>query len=171
MIIIINRDEELNAVVAEAAYFFDKNGLTFNFNHFFNSDAVKVLLRSAYKDFTAKAEKIVANLPEPAQKKGRELLATTHYKEEPYLENVKNSFLCTVNYLFKSLEDFISIDDAITNKFNLTLADDYEGKMLEAISQIAYFLTETLIKEFLDAVSIPKGRNPNIRLHHPKKYP
>lgn len=75
MQIIDNRNEQLE-MIAEATYYFDKNGLTCNFKRFFNSDAVKKVIQEVYARFTADAEKIVSNLPGPAQKRGKQIFAT-----------------------------------------------------------------------------------------------
>ena len=156
MEIIDNRNEQ-QRMISEATYYFNKNGLTCNFEKFFNSDAVKKVLQEVYVRFTADAEKIVSNLPGPAQKRGNQIFATIPEKEASYVEDVKNSFLCTIANLLNDIDYFVTVNNAIIDEFNVAFDTDPDGKMLKALYRIADELAKILLDEFLAIVNLPSG--------------
>ena len=117
MEIIANRNDQLK-MVAEATVYFKEHGLAYNFEAFFTRDAVKRTLHEIFEVFTTDAEKIVSNLPGPAKKRGSRIFATISEKEDDYLTDVKDSFLCTIFNLLNWMEDFVDVDDVIIQKFN-----------------------------------------------------
>lgn len=156
MEVINNRDHQLK-MIAECKAYFEEVGLTDSFKAFFHSNAVKNVLREAYTSFRTKAKEIVLNLPSPAQKRGNKIFIELTDREDIYVEDVKNSFLCTVAHLLQSINYFVLVDDAIVGKFNQAFVSDSEGKMLAVASEIADGLAELLLNEFQCEVNLPAG--------------
>ncbi len=156
MEIIADRTEQLKRV-AKATVYFKEHGLSYNFEAFFTRDAVKRTLHEIYEVFTVDAEKIVSNLPGPAKKRGNRIFATISEREHDYATDVKDSFLCTIFNFLDEMNDFVDVDDVIIQKFNQALVANPEGKMLEALHDIANELATILLEEFQAAVLLPPG--------------
>lgn len=73
------------------------------------------------------------------------------------MEDVRNSFLCTIANLLNAMNDFVTVDYAIIDEFNIAFDSDPEGKMLKALHQTADGLAEILLDDFLAAVNLPSG--------------
>ena len=154
MAIIDDRNEQLK-MVANATVYFKELGLTYNFEAFFTRDAVKRTLHEIYEVFTADAEKIVSNLPGPAQKRGNQIFMEFINKEDYYMDDVKNSLLCTVTDLLQDINGLILVDCSIIDKFNQAFAIDPEGKVLSRVSNLANDVARNMLQKFQSLVNRP----------------
>lgn len=150
------RNEQMKMLEEDKAYF-DKLGLISGVELFFSSDAVKNVLHEAYASFKDEAKKIVANLPGPAQKRGNEFFEEITGYEHDFMEDVKDSFICTVTARIQSVNDLVIIDDFVADKLHHSFINDSAGKLLAVVSKIANGLKEFMLEKFEYEVNIPSG--------------
>lgn len=156
MEIVNSRDEQMKLLTDANAYF-DKLGLTLRLNVFFSSEAVQLILHEAYSSFKTEAEQIVSNLPLVAQKRGKEIFKDATSREDVFIEDAKNSFICTITARIMSVNDLVVIDDIIGDRLHHAFIKDFDKKLLRFVFEIANGLKEVMLDNFKYEVSIPAG--------------
>lgn len=156
MEIVNSRDEQMKLLTDANAYF-DKLGLTLRLNVFFSSEAVQLILHEAYSSFKTEAEQIVSNLPLVAQKRGKEIFKDATGHEDVFIEDAKNSFICTITARIISVNDLVVIDDIIGDRLHHAFINDFDKKLLRFVFEIANGLKDVMLDNFKYEVSIPAG--------------
>ena len=156
MEIVNSRDEQMK-LLKDAEAYFDKLGLTLRLDVFFSSEAVQLVLHEAYSSFQSEAEQIVLSLPLMAQKRGKEIFKDATGHEDVFIQDVKNSFICTITARIMSVNDLVVIDDIIGDRLHHSFIKDFDKKMLRLVFEIANGLKEIMLDNFKYEVSIPAG--------------
>lgn len=149
-------------ILKEAKDYFEKLGLTGYVDAFFATDLVKEVIHTTYEKYEGQVKNLVQNMPKEIRKRGEALLPEAIGREEAYSSDVKSNLVCNIVRVIKVLEDFVPVDETISNLFIKSFVDEADGKMLEMVKYFAEGLADSLLKDFMMAVSVPVGLPPEV---------
>lgn len=149
-------------ILKEAEGYFEKLGLTGYVDAFFATDLVKEVIHTMYEKYEGQVKDLVKNMPKEIRKRGEALLPEAVGREKAYSSDVKNNLVCNIVRVIKLLEDFVPVDEAISNVFIKSFVEEADGKMLEMVKYFAEGLADSLLKDFMMAVSVPMGLPPEV---------
>ena len=132
-------------ILKEAEGYFEKLGLTVYVDAFFATDLVKEVIHTTYEKYEGQVKDLVKNMPKEIRKRGEALLPEAVGREKAYSSDVKNNLVCNIVRVIKLLEDFVPVDEAISNVFIKSFVEEADGKMLEMVKYFAEGLADALL--------------------------
>lgn len=157
-----NRRITAEEFFAEAKGYFDKLGLTASMDSFMSTEPVKTTIHETYMKYEECVNEVVQGLPKAIKKRGEELLVKATGQEDAFSHDVKANLICNITRLIKALEEFVPVDETISNVFYKAFTEEADGKMLEMVKYFANGLAGSLLEDFKNAVSIPDDLPPEV---------
>ncbi len=149
-------------ILKGAQIYFDKLGLTPVVDVYFEKQFVKDEVHQIYAKYEENIQNLVEHMPSVLKKRSEDVIGEAIGREDAFFSDVKSNMMCNITRLIMALEDFMPVDERITQLWVRAFVDEADGKIFEMVKYFANGLADSLVTDFLAAVSMPSDLPPEV---------
>ena len=101
-------------ILKGAQIYFDKLGLTPVLDVYFEKQFVKDEVHQIYAKYEENIQNLVEHMPTVLKKRSEEVIGEAIGREDAFFSDVKSNMMCNITRLIMALEDFMPVDERIT---------------------------------------------------------